>query len=573
LDHAHEEGVIHRDVKPSNLILEASGKVWVTDFGLARVEADPGMTMTGDILGTLRYMSPEQTLAKRVVVDHRTDVYSLGVTLYELLTLQPAFPEEDRRELMRRIAFEEPPAVRKLNKSVPADLETIVLKAMAKSPAGRYATARELADDAKRFLEDRPIQAKRPNLLQRAAKLLRRHRAVAASVGVTTIILLLAVAIGATLIARQALVVAEKEREKQDAAVAAQHRERVLRQEAQGQQRRAEAYLEIVAEALDKMLARTTNKRSPDVPQIEPVQREMLEDTLSLYRRLAHVSRADLKVQFRAGHALPRLLNRTQFVLSDLLKSTGRAEEAAQVFRLALRALDEAVQLDPSDVQLREMRGWLHARRAHWQQAAADFAKATELDPDNHFNCFFLAHLHLESGDTEGYRQVCSQMLQRFGRTEDSEVARRTSRVCLLVPGAVADYNLPLKLAEQAVTRGSEYPRVSEFVKGMADYRTGQYDSAIKCFSDSIVDEIPRERDPALGYLFDRINAELFSAMAHHRLGQTAKAEQLLAKARQVMEAEFPKVEGGDIGPKWRGWVGCRIALREAEALIGKDDR
>ena len=91
LDHAHTRGILHRDIKPANLLLDAEGRLWVTDFGLAQIQGNHGLTLTGDILGTLRYMSPEQALAKRVVIDGRTDVYSLGVTLYELLTLQPAF--------------------------------------------------------------------------------------------------------------------------------------------------------------------------------------------------------------------------------------------------------------------------------------------------------------------------------------------------------------------------------------------------------------------------------------------------------------------------------------------------
>ena len=100
LDYAHQEGVVHRDVKPSNLILDERGNVWVTDFGLAHVGKDPGLTRSGDIVGTLRYMSPEQALAKRVMIDHRSDVYSLGVTLYEMLTLRPAFAADDCQELL-----------------------------------------------------------------------------------------------------------------------------------------------------------------------------------------------------------------------------------------------------------------------------------------------------------------------------------------------------------------------------------------------------------------------------------------------------------------------------------------
>jgi len=108
LDYAHEHGIIHRDIKPGNIMLDGRGKAWITDFGLARIESDVTLTMSGDLLGTLRYMSPEQALAKRVGIDHRTDIYSLGATLYELLTLQPAFGETDRQRLLQQIATEDP---------------------------------------------------------------------------------------------------------------------------------------------------------------------------------------------------------------------------------------------------------------------------------------------------------------------------------------------------------------------------------------------------------------------------------------------------------------------------------
>jgi WD40 repeat protein len=175
LDYAHEQGVIHRDIKPANLLLDETGRLWVTDFGLARLETDAGMTMTGDLVGTLRYMSPEQMLAKRAVVDHRTDVYSLGATLYEMLTLRPVVDGDDREQLLRQIAFEEPLALRKLNRQIPIELETIVLKALAKSPEDRYATAKDLADDLRNHLQHKPILAKPPTHRERLAKWLRRH--------------------------------------------------------------------------------------------------------------------------------------------------------------------------------------------------------------------------------------------------------------------------------------------------------------------------------------------------------------------------------------------------------------
>jgi serine/threonine protein kinase len=175
LDHAHKNGILHRDIKPANLLVDDTGKLWITDFGLARMEQDAGMTMTGDILGTLRYMSPEQALAKRVVVDHRSDIYSLGVTLYELLTLRPAFTGDDRQELLRQIAFEEPRKPRQINARISQDLETIVLKTIEKNPADRYATAQHFSEDMRQFLHHKPIKAKPPTLIARTAKWSRRH--------------------------------------------------------------------------------------------------------------------------------------------------------------------------------------------------------------------------------------------------------------------------------------------------------------------------------------------------------------------------------------------------------------
>jgi serine/threonine protein kinase/WD40 repeat protein/Flp pilus assembly protein TadD len=201
LEYAHSLGVIHRDIKPANLIVDGRGNLWITDFGLARVRGADELTVTGDLVGTLRYMSPEQALAHRSGVDHRTDVYSLGMTLYELLTLEPAFDGRDRSELLRRIAFEEPRRPQLLNKAVPSDLETIVLKAIEKVPAERYATAGELAEDLQRFLDDKTIRARRPTPWERARKWARRHWPVVATAAVAVVCLLAVLSVFATLAA------------------------------------------------------------------------------------------------------------------------------------------------------------------------------------------------------------------------------------------------------------------------------------------------------------------------------------------------------------------------------------
>jgi serine/threonine protein kinase/Flp pilus assembly protein TadD len=188
LDYSHELGIIHRDIKPANMLVDARGNLWITDFGLAHCQSQAGLTMSGDLVGTLRYMSPEQALAKRVLVDHRTDIYSLGATLYELLTGEPVFTGHDRQELLRQIAFEEPKPLRRHNKAIPAELETIVLKALEKNPADRYATAKELAEDLERFVKDEPIRARRPSLARRAKGWCRHHKPLVAAL-VTLLVL------------------------------------------------------------------------------------------------------------------------------------------------------------------------------------------------------------------------------------------------------------------------------------------------------------------------------------------------------------------------------------------------
>jgi WD40 repeat protein/serine/threonine protein kinase len=225
LEHAHTLGIVHRDVKPANLIVDGHGKLWVADFGLARFGADAGLTMTGDLVGTLRYMSPEQALAKHGLVDHRTDVYSLGATLYELLTGRSAVEGRDRQEILRRIADEEPP--RAIARGVPADLETIVLKALAKEPGERYATAQELADDLQRFLDHKPVRARRTSLLTHLARWARRRPFAVALIAVSLLSLLGAVAGLAVALS----VVQDREGRLKESLAAEQERDREVRRQ------------------------------------------------------------------------------------------------------------------------------------------------------------------------------------------------------------------------------------------------------------------------------------------------------------------------------------------------------
>jgi WD40 repeat protein len=169
---AHARGVLHRDIKPSNLLMDVKGNVWVADFGLAKADTDADLTHTGDIVGTLRYMAPERFEGRG---DARSDIYAVGLTLYELLALRPAFEAKDRGALIGQVTEGSPPPLRRLDPRVPRDLETVVHKAMARSPADRYATAGQLAEDLRRCVSGEPIRARRIGVAERTWRWSRRN--------------------------------------------------------------------------------------------------------------------------------------------------------------------------------------------------------------------------------------------------------------------------------------------------------------------------------------------------------------------------------------------------------------
>ncbi|MDJ0521333.1 MAG: protein kinase [Planctomycetota bacterium] len=187
LAHAHAHGVLHRDVKPGNLMLDADGKTWVTDFGLCKEEGEGDLTQPGDLLGTFRYMAPERFHGES---DVRGDIYGVGITLYELLARRPAYDDEDRATLAARILKERPRRLREHDPRVPEDLERIVHKAMAHDPALRYATAEALAADLRAFLEGRPISARTPSLGYVLRVAIKRHKPLAVTLTAAVLVLL-----------------------------------------------------------------------------------------------------------------------------------------------------------------------------------------------------------------------------------------------------------------------------------------------------------------------------------------------------------------------------------------------
>src|SRR3990172_2399545 len=175
LDYAHQRGVIHRDIKPHNLLLGVDGRMQISDFGLARLAEQPGVTITGELIGSPLYMSPEQITGNPDDVDHRADIYSLGATMYEWLTLRPPYPGETRERVIGMILSSEPAPLRSLDAAIPLDLETICLKAIERNRERRYQTAAEMRDDLRRFLASCPIVARRTGLAARVVKFVGRH--------------------------------------------------------------------------------------------------------------------------------------------------------------------------------------------------------------------------------------------------------------------------------------------------------------------------------------------------------------------------------------------------------------
>jgi serine/threonine protein kinase/tetratricopeptide (TPR) repeat protein len=387
LDYAHQAGIIHRDIKPANLLVDGHGHLWVTDFGLARFARDASLTVTGDLVGTARYMSPEQTQGKRAAVDQRTDVYSLGITLYEMLTLQPAFGGRDRQEVLRRIASEEPCPPRRINRAIPPALETVVLKAIAKCPSERYPSARELADDLNRFLAGVPLRTRRPTLRQRAQRWASRHKKVVMCAVATLFLAIAGLTAGIVFVGHQ--------------------RDDALRGE------------RLARRAVDEMYTQAAQQWWHHEPQMEQVERAFLLKALRFYEEFAADHRDDAQARLDAASAARRV--------GDIRQRLGENTEATKAYDQALASLRGLAAARPavsgcrSELAhclnncgnlLRES-GRLHDAGRAYQEARTLFAALAAEEPDNRDHRDGLAG----SGNNLG------MVLHGLGRLQEAEKA------------------------------------------------------------------------------------------------------------------------------------------------------
>ena len=392
LRHAHAQGVLHRDIKPSNLLLDTAGVVWVTDFGLAKADDQKDLTDTGDILGTLRYMAPEAFDGRS---DARADVYSLGLTLYELLARRPAFDEKERTRLIKQVTTSEPTRLDRLNPEIPRDLVTIVQKAIERDPAHRYPNASELTADLQRFLDDEPIQARRQKEWERCLRWARRNPGVAAMGAVLTAVLLAVTVISLIVAGQMSRLAQDKARAARNALDAFHEAEKARRHEAEqrtlaevarlqagAQRERAEAGFATAGKAVDESFTIISESRLLNVPGLQPLRLELLRSALTFYEGLLDERTGDPAL----GSELLAARVRVGRILGDL----GRTAEARAAFRTAVEGYEQAVRERPDDPTNRAGLGEALYLSAQGGDAVATLRRAVAIwreliasDPDN----------------------------------------------------------------------------------------------------------------------------------------------------------------------------------------------
>jgi serine/threonine protein kinase len=542
VQHAHQKGIIHRDIKPSNILvrtgLEGAALPVVIDFGIAKATTSPHLadttvfTASDLLIGTPAYMSPEQAALTSADVDTRTDIYSLGVLLYELLTGTTPL---DTRELLkagldevRRVIREEEPVrpstrlsatvgadlanvskhhgteVPKLIREMRGDLDWIVMKALEKDRERRYATPNDFAMDVGRYLSGETILARPPSASYKFRKLVTRNKF--AFSGVALLFLFLVISLIAT--TRWLMI------------------DRQTRQEMRQQ-------IEISRlEGLAWNLLYESKYADGE---------QMLRKALTL-RRQFHKAESTPNVNFR--------------VLIEIFIKQKRFEE---IRPLLSEFVDPALLSRPDYQSLFEFASVSLAQRGKWNDAAALAEELRKSAPTNFFYCHMRAPLLVAKGDVEEYRHLCGEIVSRFRNETDPYVADKMAKDCLILPSAGVDLTAVAALADVAVSRGSNATAAPYFMfcKALAEFRLGRYEEAINWAS------LARQGP------FDcpKASAAAVMAMSQFKLNQLDKARTALANCNKVIEEKLPKTEQ-DLGTDWRDWIIAHALQSEAKRLL-----
>jgi serine/threonine protein kinase len=519
IQHAHQKGVIHRDIKPSNILVTVNDGVpvpKVIDFGIAkatqgRLTDKTLFTAFEQFIGTPAYMSPEQAVMTSLDIDTRSDIYSLGVLLYELLTGKTPF---DAKELlqagldeMRRTILEiEPPKpstrltqelvskseignrkseIKETIHLLRGDLDWIVMKCLEKDRTRRYETANGVVTDINRHLNDEPIVARPPSNIYRFRKAVQRNKlAFAAACAVFASLLLgFGISLGMYF------------------------------------QERSEFRRAVIAD-----------------------------------------SNAE-----QARHSEARMQVRIDDIM-NLMQREGKNSDAEQLLD---EVVTRAVANDLQRAQLLQLRAVFLAQHGRWNEAATNFNKSVGLHPEityqSDWGCYLLATILVQSGQLDAYREHCRKSLQLFGATTNQATAERISKVCVLLPSSGVDLEAVSKMTDAAMvlSKDSSAMAWAKLSKGMAEYRLGHFESAVECEQNAFsTTNGPSDR-------FERqIEACMVLAMANHQLNHLDEARSALAKGIEIEKEKSPKIESGNLGGNWMDWIITHTLMHEAKELI-----
>jgi serine/threonine protein kinase len=543
VQHAHQKGIIHRDIKPSNILVTTGSDgrpaPKVIDFGIAKATA--GQRLTDDtiftalemLIGTPAYMSPEQAALASTEVDTRTDIYSLGVLLYELLTGTTPFDAHELLkagldEVRRVVREEEPvrPSTRltsmnaadlmnvskhhgaeppKLIREMRGDLDWIVMKALEKDRRRRYPTTNGLAMDAERYLAGEAILARPPSAAYKFRKFVARNKFLLSGVAVTFVLLVISL-----ITTTGWLMIERRTREEMRQQI------EIARLEGFGWEH---AYLRKDMDACEQAFREALVLRR---------QSHSLETTQALPFRLMLIIYVE---QHKFDQIRPLL---REFVTPGLLSRTDYQE----LFDYASTAL---------------------AQRGRWTDADAIASELCSADPTNPSSYHRRAPLLVARNDVEGYRRLCGEIISRFSNATDPYVADKMAKDCLILPSSGVDLRPVAALADLAVDRGSNSGAapIFKFCKALAEFRLGHYEEAINWAQFAAQATLPH----------CQAEAATVVAMSQYKLNQLDKARAALADCNKIIEEKLAK-PGTDLGSDWRDWIIARTLRSEAKQMI-----